>query len=57
MVCVQPQCMAIYCVECFQDLDGTCPICMQPVDYGDFSDISEELYVFILIRYMCFLVI
>lgn len=41
--CVQWNCSARYCVNCFDQLDGSCAICMKPVDYGDMSDISEEM--------------
>ncbi|KAG4079821.1 hypothetical protein HA402_014952 [Bradysia odoriphaga] len=41
--CESPNCTVKYCEECISLLKGTCPICMNPVEYGDLSDISEEL--------------
>ena len=35
---------AIYCLECFEDINNMCTVCMNPVDYGDFADVSEERY-------------
>ncbi|XP_078000576.1 DC-STAMP domain-containing protein 2-like [Glandiceps talaboti] len=40
--CAKPDCKGIYCLECFSDLNNMCTLCMKPIDYGDFSDISEE---------------
>ena len=33
---------AIYCMDCFTDINNLCTVCMSPVDYGDLSDMSEE---------------
>jgi hypothetical protein len=44
--CQHIGCTAIYCRECFEELDNTCSLCMEPMEYGDFSDISEEVYVY-----------
>lgn len=41
--CVQWNCAARYCADCFRRLEGSCAMCMQPADYGDMSDVSEEL--------------
>lgn len=41
--CASPDCAAEYCNDCFLQLKDTCPICMNPVEYDDVSDISEEL--------------
>lgn len=40
--CIQRACKAYYCHLCQESLNGTCPLCMDPVTYGDFSDYSEE---------------
>ncbi|XP_050400899.1 DC-STAMP domain-containing protein 2-like [Patella vulgata] len=40
--CDSPGCDAVYCLECFADLNNICTVCMNPIDYGDNSDISEE---------------
>ncbi|XP_069113575.1 DC-STAMP domain-containing protein 2-like [Argopecten irradians] len=40
--CVNAGCNGIYCHVCFSDLNNMCTVCMNPVDYGDFSDFSEE---------------
>lgn len=40
--CIQAGCNARYCLECFDQLKNTCPICMDPLTYGDLSDYSEE---------------
>lgn len=37
------KCNAAYCQECFADIQNVCTVCMNPVEYGDFSDISEEV--------------
>ncbi|XP_058974943.1 DC-STAMP domain-containing protein 2-like [Musca domestica] len=34
-------CNAMYCKNCFQESKNICCICHKPVDYGDFSDLSE----------------
>ena len=34
--------IAVYCNECYADLNNLCSACLNPVDYGDFSDVSEE---------------
>ncbi|XP_062576153.1 DC-STAMP domain-containing protein 2-like [Saccostrea cucullata] len=40
--CQNKDCEAVYCLDCFTDLNNMCTVCMNPVDYGDHSDISEE---------------
>ncbi|KAK3095481.1 hypothetical protein FSP39_015168 [Pinctada imbricata] len=40
--CASGDCKAIYCMDCFTDLNNLCTICMSPIEYGDFSDFSEE---------------
>ncbi|XP_006814964.1 DC-STAMP domain-containing protein 2-like [Saccoglossus kowalevskii] len=40
--CVNHGCKGIYCIMCFADLNNMCTLCMKPVDYGDYSDLSEE---------------
>lgn len=44
VTCETEGCLATYCTECFNDLNGTCSLCQhqQPIDYSDVSDISEE---------------
>jgi hypothetical protein len=32
----------VYCYECYDDLNNMCTVCMNPIDYGDVSDMSEE---------------
>ncbi|XP_046552587.1 DC-STAMP domain-containing protein 2-like [Haliotis rubra] len=41
--CVSSGCEAVYCINCFDDLQNMCTACMNPVDYGDLSDVSEEM--------------
>lgn len=40
--CERPGCCGKYCSECYVELNNTCSICMEPMEYGDVSDISEE---------------
>ncbi|KAF5297553.1 hypothetical protein FQR65_LT09984 [Abscondita terminalis] len=40
--CSRPGCPGIYCLQCFTDLQNLCTICLEPIQYGDLSDISEE---------------
>uniref|UniRef100_A0A336MS37 CSON004910 protein n=1 Tax=Culicoides sonorensis TaxID=179676 RepID=A0A336MS37_CULSO len=40
--CIQSKCNGRYCFDCFDQLKGTCPLCMDPVTYGDMSDYSAE---------------
>ncbi|CAG2196969.1 unnamed protein product [Mytilus edulis] len=40
--CVNGDCGAVYCCDCFDDLNNMCTVCMNPIDYGDLSDYSEE---------------
>ena len=40
--CQTPNCLGVYCEQCFQDLQNLCTICLDPIQYGDLSDISEE---------------
>lgn len=40
--CIQEGCKGEYCFDCYDKLNGTCPLCMDPVSYGDLSDYSEE---------------
>ncbi|XP_064548769.1 DC-STAMP domain-containing protein 2-like [Drosophila montana] len=39
--CDTPGCKGVYCQECFRESNGKCCLCQQPVDYGDYSDLSE----------------
>ena len=41
--CSNDDCSAIYCLSCFEDLNNHCTMCLNPVDYGDISDQSEEV--------------
>lgn len=43
--CPTPGCVGLYCTQCFADLQNICTICQSPVEYGDLSDMSEELCV------------
>lgn len=40
--CPSPNCVGLFCAQCFTDLQNMCTICKTPMDYGDLSDISEE---------------
>ncbi|CAG9857121.1 unnamed protein product [Phyllotreta striolata] len=40
--CATPNCAGIYCEECYADLKNLCTVCLSPIEYGDFSDLSEE---------------
>ncbi|CAH1790156.1 unnamed protein product [Owenia fusiformis] len=40
--CDNQDCDAVYCNDCFEELNNICTVCMKPVDYGDYSDFSEE---------------
>lgn len=44
--CLKPGCSGIYCSECYLELNNTCSLCMEPMEYGDYSDISEEVWVY-----------
>lgn len=37
------QCSAIYCVDCIDDRNNICAVCMNPIDYDLLGDFSEEL--------------
>ncbi|XP_037815188.1 DC-STAMP domain-containing protein 2 [Lucilia sericata] len=39
--CETVGCSAIYCKNCFKESLSMCCLCNNPVEYGDFSDISE----------------
>ncbi|XP_039963970.1 DC-STAMP domain-containing protein 2 [Bactrocera tryoni] len=41
--CSTPGCKAVYCQSCFNESNKMCCICKNPVEYGDDSDISEEI--------------
>uniref|UniRef100_W8BV95 DC-STAMP domain-containing protein 2 n=2 Tax=Ceratitis capitata TaxID=7213 RepID=W8BV95_CERCA len=41
--CSTPGCKAVYCQSCFDESNKICCICKKPVEYGDESDISEEI--------------
>ncbi|XP_078033110.1 uncharacterized protein LOC144467953 [Augochlora pura] len=41
--CPTPGCVGLFCPPCFADLQNICTICRSPIDYGDLSDLSEEL--------------
>ncbi|XP_045470431.1 uncharacterized protein LOC123677756 isoform X3 [Harmonia axyridis] len=40
--CQRPGCTAMYCRQCFEDLENMCTVCQSPIEYGDLSDFSEE---------------
>ncbi|CAH1109561.1 unnamed protein product [Psylliodes chrysocephalus] len=40
--CATPGCAGTYCDECFADLRNLCTVCLAPIEYGDYSDLSEE---------------
>ncbi|XP_063708650.1 DC-STAMP domain-containing protein 2-like [Culicoides brevitarsis] len=40
--CIQIGCKGRYCFRCYDALEKTCPLCMDPLSYGDMSDYSEE---------------
>ncbi|KPJ07311.1 DC-STAMP domain-containing protein 2 [Papilio machaon] len=40
--CDTSKCPGVYCERCFNDLGQLCTICLNPEDYGDFSDVSLE---------------
>ncbi|XP_043680445.1 uncharacterized protein LOC122634949 isoform X1 [Vespula pensylvanica] len=41
--CPTPDCVGLFCLQCFADLQNTCTICRSPLEYGDLSDMSEEI--------------
>nr|XP_037278203.1 DC-STAMP domain-containing protein 2-like [Rhipicephalus microplus] len=41
--CATPTCKAVYCVECFDELENVCTVCLNPAEYGDLFDVSEEM--------------
>nr|CAD7406920.1 unnamed protein product [Timema poppensis] len=43
--CPKPDCAGQFCQKCFSDLDNLCTVCLEPVQYGDISDVSIEQYV------------
>ncbi|XP_072766623.1 uncharacterized protein [Anoplolepis gracilipes] len=40
--CATPDCVGLFCIQCYADLQNLCTICRSPIEYGDLSDISEE---------------
>ncbi|CAG2061552.1 unnamed protein product [Timema podura] len=40
--CPKPDCVGQFCQKCFSDLDNLCTVCLEPVQYGDISDVSIE---------------
>ena len=34
---------AVYCKGCFAEMNNMCTACLKPIDYGDMSDVSQEL--------------
>ena len=34
---------AVYCRGCFAEMNNMCTACLKPIDYGDMSDVSQEL--------------
>ncbi|CAH1404521.1 unnamed protein product [Nezara viridula] len=40
--CPRPDCIGIYCVPCYGQLQNICTLCKLPIEYGDLSDMSEE---------------
>jgi len=40
--CSTPGCIGLFCMQCYEDLQNLCTICRSPIEYGDFTDISEE---------------
>ncbi|KAL2719595.1 DC-STAMP domain-containing protein 2-like [Vespula squamosa] len=41
--CPTPDCVGLFCLQCFADLQNICTICRSPLEYGDLSDMSEEI--------------
>ncbi|XP_055383719.1 DC-STAMP domain-containing protein 2 [Condylostylus longicornis] len=41
--CETPQCKGVYCSECYRESENICCLCKSPIEYGDASDVSEEL--------------
>lgn len=41
--CPTPGCVGLFCLQCFADLQNICTICRSPLEYGDLSDMSEEV--------------
>ncbi|EDW92666.1 DC-STAMP domain-containing protein 2 isoform X2 [Drosophila yakuba] len=39
--CDTPGCKGVYCSKCFEKSHNKCCLCNRPVDYGDFSDVTE----------------
>jgi len=48
ITCPNDNCKTVYCKECFEDMQSKCTACLQPIDYGDLTDASEEMYTDIL---------
>ncbi|XP_067118589.1 DC-STAMP domain-containing protein 2-like [Centruroides vittatus] len=40
--CDNQNCKAIFCQNCFEEIGKKCVVCLSPMDYDDYSDISEE---------------
>lgn len=40
--CATPDCIGMFCKQCFGDLHNLCTICRSPIEYGDLTDMSEE---------------
>ncbi|XP_070510039.1 DC-STAMP domain-containing protein 2-like [Chironomus tepperi] len=41
--CETDGCIGAYCIECFNNLRDTCPLCRNLLGYSDASDIDEEV--------------
>ncbi|XP_014252846.1 DC-STAMP domain-containing protein 2-like isoform X2 [Cimex lectularius] len=41
--CETPNCVGVYCTQCYTELKKVCTICQSPINYGDISDMSEEM--------------
>lgn len=39
--CPTPNCIGLYCRSCYTTIKF-CSICLDPAEYGDMSDVSEE---------------
>jgi hypothetical protein len=46
VLCDRLNCKGCYCKDCFAMLRQQCTLCLEPEEYGDLSEISQEKWVF-----------
>lgn len=44
--CQNHGCLGEYCMNCYSDMKKICLLCMDPLEYENLSDLSDEVYGF-----------